>query len=96
MMLVPIKAEGAMVKFVDYSRTRSYRLPDGILTVSRKTWRDLPPTEHESYWPKPSGWRFWVESKVYGPSMARFRWRQRAGLSYVSPNVYDAIKLGRA
>jgi hypothetical protein len=41
----------------------------------------------------PKGLRFWLESKYYGQSVARFKWRQRNKLSSVSPDVKQSMGL---
>ena len=36
---------------------------------------------------KPNSWRFWLESKWYGPSVARLRYRGRLGVSSINPEL---------
>jgi hypothetical protein len=86
---------------VEAARNRVFYDPatKELLIFSKQTWLDLPIQGQEAWeqrHPKPSGWRFKLWSWWHGPSVARFLWRNKVGLSCMTPSLREGLYGQRA
>jgi len=69
---------------------RVFFLDNGdVLIFSKLQWQDLP--IQGAAWPTPGGARYERERKRYGPTLARFYWRQREGVSRLGSGALAAL-----
>jgi hypothetical protein len=78
------------LRVIDYgkftARHRVFLLDNGdLLAFSRERWQDLPAPP--PWYPPPSGFRHWMNERVFGASIARTLWRCRTGQSDICAGV---------